>query len=373
MKILTISNCPLRESEGSGYVVVNFCRGLQQRGHEVDAFGPESYEPLQFMGGRAKSYRQAIGMVFFCLHQVKNKRYDVIEFYGGESWLISYMLKIKKGRSFLIVSHSNGLETHVRKAMAEWASADLKSPENTNKWYQINQDFLFVNAFKKADKIVTVSEFDKKYALCNEYKESSSIVAINNSLPDSYLNLEVDFYRSQKKIGYCGSWIERKGIATIRSDISQILKVFPECKFQLIGVGNEFRKEKYFSQELCAQIEFIPFVKDKNTLKQIYQSFSIFIMPSIYESFGLVAAEAMACGCALVAHQTGFADSLKHKEEAILIGKPLSPYLYEGVRELLLDEDLRLKIAKAGYVRVQRLRWDLALDKLEKTYTEWLK
>ena len=95
-------------------------------------------------------------------------------------------------------------------------------------------------------------------------------------------------------------------------------------------------------------------------------------MTSIYESFNLVSAEAMACGCALVANKTGFAASLKHREEAMLIDQPLSPYLYEAVKELLLNESLRMKIAQMGYERVQNLRWDLAIDKLEMTYSEWL-
>ncbi|MHC5831021.1 MAG: hypothetical protein ACYT04_87450, partial [Nostoc sp.] len=52
--------------------------------------------------------------------------------------------------------------------------------------------------------------------------------------------------------------------------------------------------------------------------------------------------------------------------------EPLSPYLYEAVKELLLNESLRMKIAQIGYERVQTLRWDLAIDKLEMTYSEWL-
>jgi hypothetical protein len=56
----------------------------------------------------------------------------------------------------------------------------------------------------------------------------------------------------------------------------------------------------------------------------------------------------------------------------MLIDEPLSPYLYESVKELLLDESLRIKIAQTGYKRVQSLRWDLAIDKLERTYSQWL-
>lgn len=49
MRILTISNCQLVESLGSGYVIVNFCRHLRERGHDVDLYEPESFEPLPFL------------------------------------------------------------------------------------------------------------------------------------------------------------------------------------------------------------------------------------------------------------------------------------------------------------------------------------
>ena len=98
MKILTISNCPLIESQGSGYVIVNFANGLRKKGHEVDLFEPDDYEPLQFLRGRANQYRQALGILFFTLNQITKKKYDVLEFYGAEAWLIISFLSRLKAR-----------------------------------------------------------------------------------------------------------------------------------------------------------------------------------------------------------------------------------------------------------------------------------
>jgi len=50
-----------------------------------------------------------------------------------------------------------------------------------------------------------------------------------------------------------------------------------------------------------------------------------------------------------------------------------SPFLYNAARELLLDEALRLRIARAGYNLVQSLRWEQAVGRLESTYQSWLK
>lgn len=370
MKILSISNCSLVESQGSGYVILNFCRGLRARHHEVDLFGPESYEPLQFLQGRATSYRQAVGMLLFTLRQLKKKKYDIVEFYGGESWITASILSKIPSRKFLLVSHSNGLETRYYETLVKSSETGLiESP--FKKWYQLDQTSFFKNAFNQVDGIVTVSEDEAQYALACHYQDDAHVVGINNSLPEDHIGLSVEFGR-KPVIGYCGSWIQRKGIQLIQSDITQILNEFPECTFKLIGVGANFHKEDYFPTSISAQIKVISFVENKQYLQKIYHTLSVLIVPSIYESFGLVTAEAMACGCAVVVSKIGWGAALENHKEALIIENLISPRLYQAVKELLLDEPLRIKIAEAGYQRVQNLRWSTAVDKLENTYVKWL-
>ncbi|MBP0016507.1 MAG: glycosyltransferase family 4 protein [Cyanobacteria bacterium SBLK] len=367
MKILSISNCPLVESQGSGYVAVNFCRGLRQRGHEVDSFEPDDYEPLQFIRGRANNYRIALGMLFFVLQQVRKKDYDLIEFYGGDSWLVVLVLAYFWKNRYILVSHSNGLETQFIEVMNQNQSL----LETKRKWYQIDQRFLFKNAFKFVRGIVVQSDYDRDYALQQGYGDEQHVLTISSGLLDSYLGLEVKLERSPI-LGYCGSWILRKGIKTIQQDIPKILSEFPQCCFKMIGVGEDFHREDYFPIELCDRIEVIPFVRDKQKLATIYQSIAMMLVPSIYESFGLVIAEAMACGCAVIASQVGFAANLRSGEEIILLDKLSSPHLYDAIKLLLTNESLRHTIAGNGYQRVQNLKWDKAIQNLEATYVNWL-
>jgi len=371
MRILTLSNCPLVESQGSGYVIVNFCRRLRQRGHEVDLFGPESFELFYpFAIGRAVGYRQALGMLLFTFRQILKKRYDIIEFYGSTSWLTASILKKIPKRNFLLASHSNGIETNYSEVLKQYLNSSALDG-NVRKWYQTELSFLDEQAFKQVDGIITNSDYDNQYALKHNYQQPKYILTIENSLLNSFLDLAISYDRASV-IGYCGTWIVRKGIKLIQEDITNLLFEFRHISFKLIGVGNDFQKEALFPPEICNRIEVIPFVENKQDLLNLYQSIAILIMPSIYESFGLVCAEAMACGCAVVASNTGFVAGLKQREEALILEKPVSPFLYEGVKELLLNEALRLKIAQGGYQRVQNLRWELAVERLEQTYTEWL-
>lgn len=370
MKILSISNCPLIDSQGSGYVIVNFCQRLREQGHEIDLFGPESYEPCRFLQGKGKNYRQAVGMLIISLRQIRKKQYDVVEFYGGQSWLAAIFLSKRRKRKYILVSHSNGLETHYAEVAAAHWGADTAEGEK-RKWYQMNQTALFERAFTCVDGIVTVSQIDAMYALQHKYQDDVHTVFIDNSLPESFLGLEVSFERPCT-IGYCGSWIERKGIHTIKSDMTEVLRKHQQWSFKLIGVGKNFKKEDHFPEDVQKQIMVVPFVTDKNDLLEIYKSLSILVMPSVYESFGLVAAEAMACGCALVATKVGFPAALEHKKEAWIMESSTSPLLFEGVNELIQSDDLRLEIARNGYKRVQNLCWERATDTIENTYRTWL-
>jgi glycosyltransferase involved in cell wall biosynthesis len=273
------------------------------------------------------------------------------------------------GRKYLLIHRSNGLETHHDLLLSKWLGSPL--PDGTpRRWYHINRALFMRIAYSKVDAIVTVSEYDRRFAISERYQPEERIVAINNPIDDLFFCSHVQFERPPC-VGFCGAWMPNKGIGVIMYDIPRILREFRGCRFKIIGVGQKFCKDRYFPSDVLEQIDVVPYLFSKADLISEYKSLSILIMPSIYESFGLAAAEAMACGCAVVRSRTGFGVELSDREDALLID-PASPCLYNAVRFLLTDEPMRLKIAKSGYRRVQGLRWKFALDKIEHCYSIWL-
>ena len=199
MRVLTLSNCPLDESLGSGYVALRYAQGLRARGHQVEILGPADYEPLHRLR-RAIRYRQAFGMAAASLGRLARSDYDVLEYYGGEAWLALAVLARLPGRRFLLVCHSNGLETHCAEALRAAALAGRQ-----RRWFQADHGALSERAFRDCDAIVTVARYDRDYALRQGYAVPDRVLAIDNPLPESFLGLDVDFARGPV-IGYCGSW-----------------------------------------------------------------------------------------------------------------------------------------------------------------------
>ena len=161
-------------------------------------------------------------------------------------------------------------------------------------------------------------------------------------------------------------------LALIERDLPPLLRDFPAWRLALVGVGSDFRPAEHFPDDVLPRITVIPHADRETELRRLYQGFAISILPSIYESFGLTGAEAMACGCALVASPVGFAAALRHGEEAFLLGDPGSPDLSASLKTLIEDAELRRRIAHGGYLRVQSLRWDGAIGELEAAYQTWL-
>ncbi len=98
----------------------------------------------------------------------------------------------------------------------------------------------------------------------------------------------------------------------------------------------------------------------------LYNSCQVFLHPSWVEGWGLPAAEAMACGCAIVAAANeGVHEFAVDGENAMLAPIKQPEVLAEKLVDLLIDDDLRIKLAETGYREVQKFTWDRAVNSLE--------
>jgi glycosyltransferase involved in cell wall biosynthesis len=225
-------------------------------------------------------------------------------------------------------------------------------------------------AFTKPDLVVTVSEYDREWLIKENYQQPDRVIAIENPIADEFFEQPISQTR-EKLIGYCGTWLPKKGVHVLAEDVGRILKEFSDYRLLLVGVGPLFEKGRYFSAEVCPRIDVVSYVDNKAELRNLYDRMSIFVLPSVIESFGLVLAEAMARGCAAVATKVGFAAELKNRQEALLLEAAESPHLYEAVRELILNPELWLHLATQAPQAVQHLRWKGAIEKLSNTYIQW--
>jgi glycosyltransferase involved in cell wall biosynthesis len=365
LRILTVSNVPLDPSLGSGYVIDGYVKRLRARGHTVITLQPCDYLPKP-RWRVARRLRMLLGYTAATRRALARERFDLVELWGGESWRIARELTARRSRP-VVIGRSNGLETHVRSELARHGAA--AAPALLTRWFDRWQNT--EDAFRHADTLTVVSDYERRFTLARGYQTADRLLTLENPLPDDWLGLPPTPNRPPV-IGYFGSWLPIKGSALLPELLIAVLTARPEWRARLVGPAPDVVRP-LFPAALHARIECLPFTRDKAQLRQLYQQTSVALMPSIYESFGLVAAEALACGCALVATPVGFSAGLRDGEEAQLVTEPTTDAWLRALLNLLDNPGRRARMAAAGRARVQSLRWEPTVDQLEHHYRRLLR
>jgi D-inositol-3-phosphate glycosyltransferase len=87
--------------------------------------------------------------------------------------------------------------------------------------------------------------------------------------------------------------------------------------------------------------------QNQDTLVTYYTAADVVVMPSRYESFGMVALEAMACGTPVIASKVGgLAFSVQDGETGFLVPERDVDALAARLRQVLCDHELRLRLGR---------------------------
>ncbi|HSK82786.1 MAG TPA: glycosyltransferase family 4 protein [Rubrobacter sp.] len=156
-------------------------------------------------------------------------------------------------------------------------------------------------------------------------------------------------------------WIERKGILTLVE--AWTLRERMGAVLELIG---ETDADPDYAVLIRAAIEAAPqgsivvsgCVAD-TSLGASYASADLFVLPSRYEGYGIVYAEALACGLPIIACDTGPVPDLVGREAAVLVQPDDREDLSTALDLLLGDPRLRMRMSAAARRRASRLpRWE---------------
>ena len=111
-------------------------------------------------------------------------------------------------------------------------------------------------------------------------------------------------------------------------------------------------------RDLETQIDFVGQV-DHNDLPLYYNAADVCIVPSYYESFGLVALESMACGTPVVATRVGGLSTIIHHGHTGYLKSWRCPEAFANSVEMIIASDgLHQHMGKAARKRAEGMGWD---------------
>ena len=108
---------------------------------------------------------------------------------------------------------------------------------------------------------------------------------------------------------------------------------------------------------------------DQTRLAQWYSAADVCAVPSLTESFGLVALESMACGTPVVATRVGGLQTVvQHGESGLLVPAGDHRALAEAIERVLTDHRLRMHLAHGARERAELFTWSRVADGIESLY-----
>jgi glycosyltransferase involved in cell wall biosynthesis len=129
-----------------------------------------------------------------------------------------------------------------------------------------------------------------------------------------------------------------------------------DAKLIVMGNGTQKLNAEIKKRGLKKNIILLGFVDETTKIKSIKQS-NLFLFPSYYESWGIVACEAMACGVPVIAYDLPVFKSIFQKGMVTVpIGK--KEIFAEKILQLLNNEKMRNKFSKDAYKTAKLYDYD---------------
>ena len=183
------------------------------------------------------------------------------------------------------------------------------------------------------------------------------------------------FVRDSKKIVlYVGRLVHEKGVSIL---VESIPKVLQKVNAEFIIVGEGYMKDeltkKVNQMGVSNKVQMLGFL-DTETVRLLFRSVDVCVIPSLYEPFGIVALEAMAARTAIVTTGTGgLSEILQHNKTAVF-ASPTAGSLAAAICRVLKDESYADSLRKLAYERVISIfRWDAIAASTLRVYKRIIK
>ena len=281
------------------------------------------------------------------------------------------------------------ITTHSLEPLRPWKREQLGRGYDASSWVE-------KTAIEMADAIIAVSKETKVDVLKYFDVDQEKIKVIYNGINlEEYVVTnetstleEYGINRSKPYVLFVGRITRQKGIIHL---VNAIKYIDPDTQIILCAgapdtaeIGKEMEDSVTEVKKTRDNVIWIDKMLEKKEVIQLYSHADVFCCPSIYEPFGIINIEAMACETAVVASavggikevvvdgETGILVPLEQQDVAPFEPKDADKFskdLANGINKLVSNKELTASMAKKGRKRVEDyFDWTAIAKQVEELY-----
>ena len=276
----------------------------------------------------------------------------------------------KKPNVFLSLTHYLPRITRAPAVVSVMDLSYIHFPETfkKNDLYQLTKWTKY--SVRKAKKVITISQSSKddiiKYYKIPEKKVKVVHLGLKEiSMEKASKDLK-EFGITKKFILFVGTLQPRKNIARLIEAFAQLPKDLRD-DHQLVIIGKKgWLYEEILESPVKFDVEkdvvFLDYVTDED-LPMFYRNAQVYVLPSLYEGFGLPILEAMRYGCPVAASNTS---SLPEAggDSAIYFDPEDANDISRTIQKILTDKILSEKMIEKGKVHYKKFTWEKAAQEV---------
>lgn len=174
---------------------------------------------------------------------------------------------------------------------------------------------------------------------------------------------------------YTGVWRDHKNLVRL---IQAFAKLYEKPTFDgfLVITGREdpfYPEVKQTIRDLhLEKCVILTGLVSEQDLVALYNAARFYVLPSLYEGFGLSPLEAMACGTPVAASNTSCIPEVCGEKNVLFF----DPYKVDDIARVLLslweDSSIRATLRERGFQRVRDFSWDRMAKETFEFYKKWL-
>lgn len=226
--------------------------------------------------------------------------------------------------------------------------------------------YIMLPLLKRAGSIIAVSNFTAK-ALRNNGVSGAKVFVSGNAVDSDFIN-KVEPYADEKIFDgvFVGRIAKEKGVFGLLELWKEIVEARGNSRLLIIGSGLELSslKEKIVESDLESKVLVQGRCSDRE-LCSLLKSGKVFILPSLFEGWGIAVAEALACGLPVIAYDIPALKEVfgKCKSVYLVPVKDISRMASIVLRILNLNENEWNRFSRFSQSFAKQFRWEKVAQK----------